>query len=147
MGILNVTPDSFSDGGRFADVRGRDRRRARHAPPTGADIVDVGGESTRPGSAEVSSAEEIGRVLPVVEALVADGRVPGLVDTRHAEVALACVEAGADVINDVGGFRDPAMLGVAAGCDAGCVVMHMQGEPGTMQAAPHYDDVVAEVRD
>ncbi len=143
MGILNVTPDSFSDGGLHADARaaiGWGREMAHD----GASIVDVGGESTRPGAGDVSVAEELARVLPVVEALAADGIVVSI-DTRHAGVARACLEAGASIVNDVSGFRDPGMREVAAGCDAGVVVMHMLGEPKTMQDEPRYDDVVAEI--
>jgi dihydropteroate synthase len=146
MGILNVTPDSFSDGARFltyADAVAE----GRHMPLDGAAIVDVGGESTRPGATELTSAEEIARVLPVVEALVAEGGSGVSIDTRHAQVARRCVEAGVDIVNDVGGFRDPRMVEVAAESGAGCVVMHMLGEPGTMQLEPRYDDVFAEVRD
>ncbi|HEY3317895.1 MAG TPA: dihydropteroate synthase [Coriobacteriia bacterium] len=146
MGILNVTPDSFSDGGRFVTYADA-IAEGLAVIPAGADILDVGGESTRPGSAEVPPAEEVGRVLPVVEALVADARVPVSVDTRHADVAQRCVEAGVDVLNDVGGFRDPWMREVAAGSNAGCVVMHMRGDPGTMQRSPRYGDVFAEVRE
>lgn len=145
MGILNVTPDSFSDGGRFNNV---DEAVAagRQMIDDGAFIVDVGGESTRPGAAPVTEDEELARVVDVVRAL-AESDICVSIDTRHAAVARACVEAGASIINDVSGFRDPAMVAVAAACDAGVVVMHMQGEPGTMQNDPHYDDVVAEVRD
>ena len=143
MGILNVTPDSFSDGGTHnapADALAY----AELMLEQGADIIDVGGESTRPGSDEVLPDEEARRVLPVVRELVRRG-VCVSVDTRHAQVARACVEAGAANINDVSGFRDPDMVDVAAGCEAGLVVMHMLGEPKTMQAEPRYDDVVAEV--
>ena len=143
MGILNVTPDSFSDGGSYASVEDA-VQAARAMVEEGAYIIDVGGESTRPGSAEVSVEEEVGRVLEVVRRLAAEG-VCVSVDTRHAQVAQACIDAGAAIINDVSGFRDPAMVQVAAGCDAGLVVMHMQGEPGTMQDNPQYDDVVGEV--
>lgn len=143
MGILNVTPDSFSDGGTHDDPVAAVRWGERLVEE-GAAIVDVGGESTRPGSAEVPVAEEIARVRPVVMRLAAEP-VPVSIDTRHAEVAAACVDAGASIINDVDGFRDPAMADVAAGCDAGIVIMHMQGEPQSMQDAPYYDDVVAEV--
>ena len=145
MGILNVTPDSFSDGGQFVQVDAA-LAHAREMIEAGVLIIDVGGESTRPGAAEVSLSEELARVLPVVWAL-ADAGVCVSIDTRHAEVARACVQAGAAIINDVSGFRDPAMVQVAAASDCGCVVMHMQGEPGTMQDAPTYTDVVAEVRD
>lgn len=143
MGVLNVTPDSFSDGGEYLPP-GAALDRARALLAEGADIVDAGGESTRPGADEVAVAEESARVLPVVSALAADGACVS-VDTRHAEVAAACVEAGASIINDVSGFRDPAMVEVAAGCDTGLVVMHMQGDPRTMQDAPEYDEVVADV--
>jgi dihydropteroate synthase len=112
----------------------------------GAAIIDVGGESTRPGSDEVSVEEELARVLPVVTRLAEEGLVVSI-DTRHALVARACVEAGAAIINDVSGFRDQAMVDVAASCDAGLVVMHMLGEPKGMQVDPHYEDVVGEVRD
>jgi len=146
MGILNITPDSFSDGGRYTDPvvaleHGRDMGLL------GADIVDVGGESTRPGSAEVAEAEELARVGDVVTALVNGLDVPVSIDTRHSSVARACVTAGASIVNDVSGFRDPAMVEVAAECDAGLVVMHMLGEPKSMQDDPRYGDVVAEVRE
>ena len=143
MGIVNVTPDSFSDGGVNFDPRAA-FVSAWAMSAAGADLIDVGGESTRPGSAEVSLAEELDRVLPVVRDLAARGAVVS-VDTRHASVAAACVRAGASVINDISGFSDPAMVALAASCDAGLVVMHMQGDPGTMQDEPHYRDVVAEV--
>lgn len=145
MGILNVTPDSFSDGGSYPTVDDA-VAAGRRMVEDGALIVDVGGESTRPGSAEVPVEEEIARVLEVVRRLAAEG-ICVSIDTRHAAVARACVEAGASIVNDVSGFRDPAMVEVAASCDAGLVVMHMKGEPGTMQDDPAYDDVVAEVRD
>jgi dihydropteroate synthase len=146
MGILNVTPDSFSDGGEYGDEAGA-VARAHAMLLQGADIIDVGGESTRPGSVGISEAVELERVLPVVEQLVAAPDAPLVsVDTRRAGIARACVNAGASVINDVTGFRDPAMIEVAAGCDAGLVVMHMLGSDfATMQDDPHYDDVVAEV--
>lgn len=145
MGILNVTPDSFSDGGSYSTVEdavSHGLEMVEH----GAAIVDVGGESTRPGSAAVSVDEEIARVVPVVKALAAAGVLVS-VDTRHAPVAQAVIDAGACIINDVSGFSDPAMVEVAAQCDAGLVVMHMIGQPATMQNAPHYDDVFSEVRD
>lgn len=144
MGILNVTPDSFSDGGQYVN-RDRAIEHGMSLARSGADIVDVGGESTRPGAAEVPAAEEISRVCTVIAALALDLDVPLSVDTRHAEVAKAAQKAGATIINDVSGFRDPAMVEVAAGSDAGVVIMHMLGEPGTMQDAPVYGDVVAEV--
>lgn len=143
MGILNVTPDSFSDGGMREDPAVAVAWGERLVSE-GAGIVDVGGESTRPGSAELAEWEELARVRPVVSRLRAEG-VPLSVDTRHPAVAAACVEAGVSIINDVNGFRDPGMVEVAADSDAGLVVMHMLGEPGTMQQAPRYDDVVSEV--
>lgn len=145
MGILNVTPDSFSDGGQFSS-NDEAVAHALRMVGEGAQIIDVGGESTRPGSDEVSVAEELSRVVDVVRELAAQG-VCVSIDTRHAEVARAAVEAGAKIVNDVSGFRDPAMVEVAASCDCGVVVMHMKGEPATMQDDPVYDDVVAEVRD
>lgn len=145
MGVVNVTPDSFSDGGRYNEP-GAAVQHGLRLFAEGADILDIGGESTRPGAPEVTPAEEISRVRPVLGRL-ALSQVPLSIDTRHAECALACVQAGAAVINDVAGFRDQAMIEVAVGCDAGLVVMHMLGEPGTMQDAPEYGDVVAEVRD
>ena len=145
MGILNVTPDSFSDGGMHNGYEAA-LAHARAMVDAGARIIDVGGESTRPGAAAVSIEEELARTVDVVRALAADG-ICVSIDTRHAEVARACVEAGAAIINDVSGFRDSAMVEVAASCDAGCVVMHMKGEPATMQDNPVYQDVVAEVRD
>lgn len=143
MGILNVTPDSFSDGGQHNTFDAA-LAHARQMVDEGALIIDVGGESTRPGAAEVSVEEELARTVEVVRALAADD-ICVSIDTRHAQVARACVKAGAAIINDVSGFRDPAMVDVAAACDAGLIVMHMQGEPGTMQDNPTYSDVVDEV--
>lgn len=145
MGILNVTPDSFSDGG-FHNTLDAALAHAHAMIDEGAQIIDVGGESTRPGSDEVSVDDELARVVDVVRQLAAEG-VCVSIDTRHARVAQAAVEAGASILNDVSGFRDPAMVEVAKSCDAGLVVMHMKGEPKTMQQDPVYDDVVAEVRD
>lgn len=145
MGILNMTPDSFSDGGDNATFDAA-IAHAELMLEQGAAIIDVGGESTRPGSAPVTSDEEWGRIAAVVAELASRG-VCVSVDTRHADVAKRAVEAGAAIINDVSGFRDPAMVEVARACDAGLVVMHMLGEPATMQNDPVYDDVVAEVRD
>ncbi len=145
MGILNVTPDSFSDGGLF-DSFDSAVAHAEDMVAQGAQIIDVGGESTRPGSDAVSEEEELARVIDVVRALACRG-ICVSIDTRHASVARACVEAGASIINDVSGFRDPDMVRLAAQVDAGVVVMHMQGEPATMQDDPHYDDVVTEVYD
>lgn len=146
MGILNLTPDSFSDGGSYptpedAIVCGL------QMVEEGALIIDVGGESMRPGATPVSEEEECARVLDVVKALASKG-ICVSIDTRHASVARAALEAGASIINDVSGFRDPAMVDLAASCDAGLVVMHMGGDdPRTMQDEPVYEDVVAEVRD
>ena len=145
MGILNVTPDSFSDGGDHDDFDSA-LVHAHALLEEGAHIIDVGGESTRPGSQAVSIEEEIARTEQVVRVLAAEG-VCVSIDTRHAEVARAAVEAGAAIINDVSGFRDSAMVEVARGCDAGLVVMHMRGTPDTMVSLTDYDDVVAEVRD
>jgi dihydropteroate synthase len=146
MGVLNVTPDSFSDGGSYHDGAAA-IEHAIAMLSEGAGMIDVGGESTRPGAGDVSEAVELGRVLPVVERLAADpAATPVSIDTRHASVARACIAAGASVINDVTGFRDPAMIEVAASSQAGLVVMHMLGDdPATMQDDPRYDDVVAEV--
>ncbi|MDP2233693.1 MAG: dihydropteroate synthase [Actinomycetota bacterium] len=146
MGILNVTPDSFSDGGTYDDPVSALEGGLQLAAQ-GADIVDVGGESTRPGAAELKGADELARVRPVVERLAQDLSVPVSIDTRHAEVARACVQVGVSIVNDVSGFRDPEMVAVAATCDAGVVIMHMLGEPGSMQDEPHYDDVVVQVRE
>jgi dihydropteroate synthase len=147
MGIVNVTPDSFSDGGRFLDAdaavaHGLELRRA------GAEIVDVGGESTRPGADPVPAAEEARRVIPVIQRLAAaetGARIS--VDTSKLAVADAAVEAGARYVNDVTAFRgDPGMAGLVADRDLPCCLMHMLGEPRTMQADPRYDDVVSEVK-
>lgn len=145
MGILNVTPDSFSDGGSYASVE-EAIAAGLAMQEAGALIIDVGGESTRPGSTPVTCEEELNRVLPVVRGLVEAG-VCVSVDTRHASVARACVEAGAAIINDISGFSSSEMVRVAQECEAGLIVMHMQGEPSTMQQFTQYDDVVAEVRD
>ncbi|MBP3866364.1 MAG: dihydropteroate synthase [Eggerthellaceae bacterium] len=145
MGILNVTPDSFSDGGQHDSVEAA-VAHAHRMIEEGATIIDVGGESTRPGSDEVPVGEEIDRIIDVVRILSDEG-ICVSVDTRHAEVARAAVDMGASIINDVSGFRDEAMVEVARGCDAGLVVMHMKGEPKTMQDDPVYGDVVVEVRD
>lgn len=145
MGVLNVTPDSFSDGGKHDDLESA-VAHARELVAAGAAIIDVGGESTRPGSEEVSTAEERERVVPVVKALASEG-IAVSVDTRHADVAQAALEAGACIVNDVSGMRDAAMREVVAASDCGVVIMHMLGEPGTMQKDPRYDDVVAEIEE
>ena len=143
MGVLNVTPDSFSDGARFCGVEDA-CDYGRLLVEQGAAIIDVGGESTRPLAAEIQVEEELARVLPVVSQLAGEGLVVSI-DTRHAKVARACVEAGAAIINDVSGFSDPAMVEVALACGAGLIVMHMQGQPQDMQERPAYEDVVREV--
>lgn len=146
MGILNLTPDSFSDGGSYPTPEDAIARGLQMIEE-GALIIDVGGESTRPGAAPVSEEEECARVLDVVKALASKG-ICVSIDTRHAPVARAALAAGASIINDVSGFRDPAMVDLAASCDAGLVVMHMGGDdPRTMQNESVYEDVVAEVRD
>jgi dihydropteroate synthase len=145
MGIVNVTPDSFSDGGRFLqtdDAIARGLELVRQ----GADLLDIGGESTRPGSQPVALEEELRRVVPVVTALAEQTNVPISVDTSKAEVASACLRAGAHLINDVTGLTGAAgMAGVVRDFAAGVIVMHMQGTPATMQIAPRYDDVVTDL--
>ena len=146
MGILNVTPDSFSDGGLHTGVDAA-VAHARSMLAAGAAVIDIGGESTRPGAVEVAVDEELRRVVPVVEALRAEFPAALLsVDTRHAEVARAALLAGADILNDITGLADSAMRQVCRDLPCGIVLMHMQGEPGTMQQNPVYADVVAEVR-
>jgi dihydropteroate synthase len=144
MGILNVTPDSFSDGGRFAR-RHAALAHARRMIGEGAGIIDVGGESTRPGADPASLDEELSRVVPVIAALRRESSVFISVDTSKPEVMREAVEAGADIINDVRALSEPGALAAAAGTRAGICLMHMLGEPRTMQDAPRYDDVVAEV--
>jgi dihydropteroate synthase len=145
MGVLNVTPDSFSDGGRFIDAHAAVAQAERMAAD-GAAIVDVGGESTRPGSAPVGEDEELRRVLPVVERLAATLAIPVSIDTRKPAVMRRAIAAGATIVNDVGALAAPGALEAVAGSDAAVCLMHMQGEPGTMQEAPRYGDVVEEVR-
>ena len=144
MGIINTTPDSFSDGGSFTDPRAAVEHGLALASH-GALFLDVGGESTRPGAEEVTADVEADRVLPVIEALASESAAIISVDTRKAEVARLAVEAGAHLVNDVTGFRDPQMIAVCAKYGVPAVVMHMKGEPRTMQQRPHYEDVVAEV--
>lgn len=143
MGIVNVTPDSFSDGGTHVGLEAA-LAWGRKLADEGAHILDVGGESTRPGAADVSVQEELARVVPVVRSLVAEGYTVS-VDTSKTEVMRACLDAGVHILNDVRSFTEPGALQVAANSDAGLVIMHMQGAPRTMQASPHYEDVVAEV--
>ena len=145
VGIVNVTPDSFSDGGRFADPSAA-VDHALSLVAAGADLLDIGGESTRPGAAPVSEADELARVLPVVAALAKRTTVPLSIDTMKAAVAQRRLDAGAAIVNDVSGLTaDPAMPAAVAAAGAGVVVMHMQGTPQVMQVNPTYGDVVAEV--
>jgi dihydropteroate synthase len=145
MGVLNVTPDSFSDGGRYAGLDAA-VARAERLVEEGAAIVDVGGESTRPGASPVSAEEEIRRVVPVIERLTSRIAVPVSVDTSKPEVMRAAVDAGAQMINDVRALRVPGALAAAAASGVAVCLMHMQGEPDSMQAAPSYEDVIADVR-
>src|SRR5215469_7628195 len=145
MGVLNVTPDSFSDGGKFFDVEAAVAQGVRMAEE-GAAIIDVGGESTRPGAQAVDAQEELRRVLPVIERLRAATTAIISIDTSKPEVMRAGAAAGAGLINDVRAFREPGALAVAAASGCALCLMHMQGTPATMQLAPHYRDVVAEVR-
>jgi dihydropteroate synthase len=145
MGVLNVTPDSFSDGGRFFSTE-LAVAHGKKMLAEGADVIDVGGESTRPGAGTIDAEEERRRVIPVIEQLAREGNTLISIDTSKAEVAESALNAGAKIINDVtGGRGDRAMWPLAAERGAGFIVMHMQGTPRTMQVAPHYDDVVAEV--
>jgi dihydropteroate synthase len=144
MGIVNVTPDSFSDGGEYHETH-RAVDHGLRLIAEGADILDIGGESTRPGAEPVSVDDELARVVPVVQALRKRTTLPISVDTMKAEVACQSLEAGASIINDVSGFRDPQMIEVASQFQAGLVVMHMRGTPQTMQQEAIYSDVVREV--
>ncbi|MEK0446883.1 MAG: dihydropteroate synthase [Verrucomicrobiota bacterium] len=146
MGVLNVTPDSFSDGGSWI----RPSEAVAHAlqmERAGADILDIGGESTRPGASPVSETEELSRVIPIIEELAASSSALISIDTRKEAVARRAIEAGASIINDVSGLQDPAMRALVRETRAGAIVMHMQGDPETMQKSPSYTDVVTEVRD
>jgi dihydropteroate synthase len=145
MGIVNVTPDSFSDGGRFF-APAQAIAHARRLIDEGADILDIGGESSRPGAQPVPTEEELRRVLPVIEALAGEG-VPLSVDTVKPELMRRAVAAGVSIVNDIAALRAPGALEAVAESDAAVCLMHMQGEPRTMQDAPRYGDVVAEVRD
>jgi dihydropteroate synthase len=147
MGVLNVTPDSFSDGGEFLHTESAVKHGLKMAAE-GADIVDVGGESTRPGAESVSAKEELRRVIPVVEQLRRKSEVIISIDTSKAEVARAAICAGASIVNDVtGGRGDPEMMPTIAETRSAFVIMHMQGTPQTMQIAPQYTDVVLEIAD
>jgi len=144
MGVLNVTPDSFSDGGQFFDTE-RAVERGLQMAADGAAIIDIGGESTRPGSALVSADEQIGRVVPVIKALCKKIDVPISIDTYKLEVAKAALEAGAGMMNDITALSDERMAELAAEHELPVVLMHMQGTPATMQVEPRYEDVVSEV--
>ena len=145
MGILNVTPDSFSDGGKFLDTQ-KAVQQAHQMIKEGADIIDIGGESTKPGSDPVSSEEELKRVLPVIEALK-DIKIPISIDSNKPDVVDTCLEAGASLVNDVTGLRNPEMIKVIAKHKVPVIIMHMLGDPKTMQNQPEYNDVVKEVKD
>lgn len=145
MGIVNVTPDSLFDGGRYATFE-RAAAHARELAEAGADIIDIGGESSRPGAEPLTPAEELQRVLPVVRA-AASLQTPVSIDTYHASTAEACVAAGAAMVNDITALRgDPEMVGLVASSGVDCVLMHMQGDPKTMQSNPSYTDVVDDIR-
>jgi dihydropteroate synthase len=144
MGVLNVTPDSFSDGGRFSE-REPALRHAHRMIEEGAAIIDVGGESTRPGATAASLDEELARVIPIIEALRRESKVLISIDTGKPEVMRAACDAGADIINDIRALTAPGAMAAAASTRAGVCLMHMQGEPRTMQIAPRYEDVVREV--
>ena len=145
MGIVNVTPDSFSDGGRFESAD----KAVQHAlalVEEGADILDIGGESTRPGATPVSLEDELQRVIPVIERLAKEARVPLSIDTYKPEVMRAAIEAGVDIVNDIRALQEPGAMETVAASNAGVCLMHMQGTPQTMQMDPQYDDAVAEVK-
>ena len=145
MGIVNVTPDSFSDGGRFESAD----KAVQHAlalVEEGADILDIGGESTRPGATPVSLEDELQRVIPVIERLAKEARVPLSIDTYKPEVMRAAIEAGVDIVNDIRALQEPSAMETVAASNAGVCLMHMQGTPQTMQMDPQYDDAVAEVK-
>ncbi len=147
MGILNVTPDSFSDGGLYIDPKGGMVSHALRLVEEGADIIDVGGESTRPGSSPVSEDEEICRVIPVIEGLRSRSQIPISIDTSKSAVAKAAIEAGADLINDISAGRfDPEIFQLAALHKKPISLMHMKGLPKNMQDNPHYDDLIFEIR-
>ncbi len=145
MGVLNVTPDSISDGGRFIESAAA-IEHAKQLIEQGADILDIGGESTRPGAAPVSASEEIERTIPVIEAIRRFSDIPISIDTSKPEVMTAATAAGVDMINDVWALRQPGAMQAAAASGLPICLMHMLGEPGSMQNDPHYDDVVNEVR-
>jgi len=145
MGVLNVTPDSFSDGGDFNTLAAA-LAQARQMEAAGADIIDIGGQSTRPGAAQISLEEELDRVIPAIASLRQESDIPISVDTTRAAVAEAAISAGADIVNDIsGGTFDPDLLAVAARCNAPLILMHIRGNPSTMQSLTNYSDLVAEI--
>ncbi|WP_391090244.1 dihydropteroate synthase [Vibrio sp. NH-UV-68] len=144
MGIVNVTPDSFSDGGQYCRLEDA-LTQAKHMIDAGVTIIDIGGESTRPGAPDVVLEQELARVIPVIKAIRAQSDVWISIDTSKAEVMRQAVNAGADLINDVRALQEPGALEVAAQAGVPICLMHMQGQPRTMQASPHYDDLLAEV--
>jgi len=145
MGILNVTPDSFSDGGRYLDTKTAVEQGLRMAEE-GADIIDIGGESTRPGAQKISLDEELKRVLPVIRELASKLKIPISIDTYKSKVAKAAIEAGASIVNDISGLNfDPEMARTVSAYKAGLVLMHIKGTPENMQTDPQYDDLLAEV--
>ena len=146
MGVLNVTPDSFSDGGRF-DAFDRAMDQARVMIAEGADILDVGGESSRPGADPVPEAEELERVAPVIEALSRETDLPISIDSYKPAVARECLKLGATIVNDIGGLREPEMIRAAADSGASVVMMHMRGRPKTMQRDTDYDNLLGEIRE
>lgn len=145
MGILNVTPDSFSENGLFFDFN-KAIQHAKQMIDDGADIIDVGGESTRPGSLPISEKEELRRVKPVIEALAKEIKVPISIDTYKPRIAEECIKAGADMVNDITGLANKNMLKILKKCKVPVVVMHMKGKPKTMQKNPQYKDVVADIK-
>ncbi|MCM8541058.1 MAG: dihydropteroate synthase [Lentisphaeraceae bacterium] len=147
MAVLNVTPDSFSDGGSYADVKCA-VKNAMQMVEQGADIIDIGGESTRPGAKKVSQETELKRVIPVIKSIRELSKIPISIDTTKSEVARQAIAAGADIINDISAFKmDPEMKNVALETGAGAMLMHMRGTPQTMQENLHYDDLIGEIKD
>ena len=147
MGVLNVTPDSFFDKGRFFDKK-KAVGHALRMVAEGADIIDIGGESTRPGAREVSAGEELDRVIPVIEAIAGKIKKPISIDTRKAKVAEAAIKAGARIVNDISSLmHDPSMACIVARCKAALILMHMKGTPETMQRSPRYKNVIKEISD
>jgi len=145
MGVINVTPDSFSDGGRFLQSEDALAQALRLAGE-GADYLDIGGESSRPGADEVGEQEELDRIVPVIERIVSEIDVPVSVDTYKPRVAAECLASGARFVNDITGFEDPEMIRAVAEAGAGVVIMHMRGRPKTMQSDVHYEDLIQEIR-